>query len=63
MQLAMQNLFTGIAFTIYNICLCVNFYIYYLKSPTFRAGVKKILMIKRVHNDIANGTNKTIAMI
>jgi magnesium-transporting ATPase (P-type) len=52
-QLAMQNLFTAIAFTIYNTCLCVNFYIYFLKSPTFRAGVKKILMIKRVRNDMA----------
>jgi hypothetical protein len=57
MQLTIQNLFTSIAFTIYNTYLCVNFYVYYLKSPTFRTGIKKILMIKRMRNDIGTGTN------
>ena len=43
-QLAWQNLFTAAGFIIYNTFLCINFFIYYLRSATFRTGVKKTLM-------------------
>ena len=48
-QLALQNLFTAIAFVIYNSLLCINFYIYYLYSAAYRAGVKRMFTIRRVN--------------
>ena len=57
MQLAWQNLFTAAGFIIYNTFLCINFFIYYLQSATFRTGVKKILMRTRVHAGSSIDTN------
>lgn len=56
-QLAWQNLFNAIGFTIYITSSCTNFFIYYSQSETFRKDVKKMLVRTKVHDAFTIGTN------
>jgi hypothetical protein len=44
MQLAVENLFTALAFVIYNAFVCISFYIYYLQSAAYRLSIKKLFL-------------------